>query len=74
MPVKRGDSYVEHGGLKFLITDRPQGSILPEYCETLKNRNATHLVRVCEPSYETKLLSEAGIEVHVSFLFPCTTI
>mmetsp|Transcript_145006 Transcript_145006/g.205205 ORF Transcript_145006/g.205205 Transcript_145006/m.205205 type:complete len:163 (-) Transcript_145006:55-543(-) len=63
MPVARGDSYVEHGKLKFLITDRPQASTLPRFLETLQKRDVTHLVRVCDPSYDTEILTKAGIEV-----------
>eukprot|EP00038_Savillea_parva_P025382 m.47375 g.47375 ORF g.47375 m.47375 type:complete len:166 (-) comp6882_c1_seq1:140-637(-) len=64
MPVNRGDSYVEHQNLRFLITDRPQVSTLPKFLEKLQKRNVTHLVRVCDPSYDTSTLEAAGIEVH----------
>eukprot|EP00035_Acanthoeca_spectabilis_P020611 m.433810 g.433810 ORF g.433810 m.433810 type:complete len:164 (+) comp17620_c0_seq1:311-802(+) len=64
MPVSRGDSYVEHEKLKFLITDRPQASTLPRFLEKLQKREVTHLVRVCDPSYDTAIITAAGIEVH----------
>mmetsp|Transcript_24620 Transcript_24620/g.64178 ORF Transcript_24620/g.64178 Transcript_24620/m.64178 type:complete len:167 (-) Transcript_24620:1550-2050(-) len=63
MPVARGDSYVEHDGVKFLITDRPSAPTLPRFLESLEKRSVTNLVRVCDPSYETDVLTKAGIEV-----------
>ncbi len=33
--------------------------------QTLKQHRATHVVRVCEPSYNTEPLLAAGIAVHV---------
>jgi len=64
MPTSRGDSFIEHKNLRFLITDRPQLSTLPKFLEKLQHRNVTHLVRVCDPSYDTSTLTAAGIEVH----------
>eukprot|EP00037_Helgoeca_nana_P027921 m.324479 g.324479 ORF g.324479 m.324479 type:complete len:163 (-) comp27630_c1_seq3:74-562(-) len=64
MPVTRGDSFLEHKNLKFLITDRPQATTLARFLEKLQARAVTHLVRVCDPSYDIATLTAANIEVH----------
>lgn len=32
--------------------------------QKLQKREVTHLVRVCDPSYDTAIITAAGIEVH----------
>ena len=49
--------------LRFLITDRPNDSTINTFIEELEKHQARAVVRVCEPTYETKPLSEHGIDV-----------
>jgi len=56
-------TFVEHNNRKFLIMDAPTDANLPKYLEMLKRRGVTHLVRACEPSYQTAPLLAAGIKV-----------
>ncbi|EDO37167.1 predicted protein [Nematostella vectensis] len=49
--------------MKFLITDRPTNSTLPQYIQDLKKYDAHTVVRVCEPTYNTETLSKEGIIV-----------
>lgn len=57
-------SFIERGSARFLITERPKERNLGEYLKELKKYNVTDVVRVCEPSYTTDKLTEAGITVH----------
>jgi protein tyrosine phosphatase type 4A len=52
-----------HGG-SFLITDAPSDDNLHVYIEEFKKHSVTALVRACEPTYGTGLLTAAGIAVH----------
>jgi len=56
-------TYVETKSQRFLIMDAPTDSNLPKYLELLKKKNVTHLVRACEPTYNTEHLISAGIKV-----------
>ena len=62
--VLGGPTLIERNGARFLITERPKERSLPAYVEELKKYNVSDLVRVCEPSYTTDLVTAAGIEVH----------
>ena len=57
-------SLIESGSARFLITERPKERNLTEYVKELQKYNVTDVVRVCEPSYTTDKLAEAGIVVH----------
>lgn len=69
-------SQVNYKTLKFVIMDRPTNDNLPSYLLNLKRAGVTALVRVdgtkksndskcvCEPTYDTELLTKAGISVH----------
>jgi len=50
--------------MKFLITDRPTDATLTTFIDELKKRNVKDVVRVCEPTYKTDLLSNEGVSVH----------
>ncbi|XP_018326029.1 protein tyrosine phosphatase type IVA 1 [Agrilus planipennis] len=54
---------IELKGYKFLITDRPSDQNILSYIEELKKHNVKAVVRVCEPSYQTDEIKNAGIEV-----------
>lgn len=58
------NSVIDHKSKKFIITDRPTDETIGPYVRQLMNANAVHLVRVCEPTYDTTPLEQAGIEVH----------
>lgn len=61
---KPAPSEISWGKMRFLITDRPSNSSIHDYIEQLEKHSARAVVRVCEPTYDTKALQEAGIEVH----------
>ena len=66
-------SVVESVGCKFVILDAPNDSNVHIYLEALKKENVGHVVRVCDPSYDTASLLENNIAVHVSvIIFPRT--
>jgi len=53
---------VEHGRMRFLITDQPDERQLRSYIQLLKDNKVAHVARACEPTYkETDL---APIRVH----------
>ncbi len=64
IPFNRILSPVEHKQLRFLILDCPTDHTLPLYLAEMKSRNVSDVVRVCEPTYDKKLLEENGIKVH----------
>jgi len=57
-------SVVESVGLKFVILDAPNDSNVHVYLEALKRENVGHVVRVCDPSYDTSSLLDNNIAVH----------
>jgi len=57
-------SVIEYDNLRFVIMDCPTNDNLRFYIKPLKTNNVKHLIRVCEPTYSTQLLNEAGIQVH----------
>ncbi|EKX49421.1 hypothetical protein GUITHDRAFT_151543 [Guillardia theta CCMP2712] len=57
-------SIVETRGCKFVIFDAPNDANLPMYLQELTKLSVAHVVRVCDPTYGTRPLEEAGIEVH----------
>lgn len=56
-------SVLDYNNTRFLITDRPTDATIKEYLKVLKENEVTALVRVCEPTYNTKPLEEAGITI-----------
>ena len=61
-------SLVEHKSLRFLIFDAPSDRNIDLYLKELSSFNVTDVVRVCEPTYDKKTLTDAGIQVHVVVL------
>ena len=57
-------SVVEAVGCKFVILDAPNDSNIHFYLEELKKENVGHVVRVCDPTYETACLQQNNIIVH----------
>jgi len=57
-------SFIEYSGYRFLIMDAPSDSNLYQYIQELKKYNVTHIVRLCDPTYSTVPLKNAGIIVH----------
>lgn len=55
--------------LKFLITDAPKDGNLHAYIKIFKKFNVSHVVRISEPRYRRESVEEAGISLHVCFLF-----
>lgn len=55
---------VEHGKLRFVITDQPKESTIPQYVVSLKEHHVARLVRACEPTYDVLALQDRGIQVH----------
>ena len=50
--------------LRFLIMDTPRQGNLHLYIKEMRKHSVTDLVRVCEPTYQTGELQNAGIAVH----------
>lgn len=57
-------SFVQHKDMRFLIFDAPNDENLQSYVDYFDKYNVSHVVRVCEPTYDTTPLKEKGIEVH----------
>ncbi|KAG0229020.1 Protein tyrosine phosphatase type IVA 1 [Actinomortierella wolfii] len=55
---------IEYHQMRFVITDAPSDSNLPLYLAEFERYNVTDVVRVCEPTYDSRLLQNAGIKVH----------
>lgn len=60
---KPAPSEILFGRMRFLITDRPNDSSMGTFIEELEKHCARAVVRVCEPTYETRPLKEHGIDV-----------
>ncbi|CAI2356983.1 unnamed protein product [Caenorhabditis sp. 36 PRJEB53466] len=60
---KPAPSEIAWGKMRFLITDRPSNASIQSYIEELEKHGARAVVRVCESTYDTKALKEAGIDV-----------
>jgi len=50
--------------LRFLIMDAPRQGNLHLYIKEMRKHSVTDLVRVCEPTYQTGELQNAGIAAH----------
>jgi len=50
--------------LRFLIVECPTESTLHHYLKEFQRFHVTDVVRVCEPTYDAKVLEAAGIRVH----------
>jgi len=50
--------------LRFLIMDAPRQANLHLYIKEMRKHSVTDLVRVCEPTYQTGELQNAGIAAH----------
>jgi protein tyrosine phosphatase type 4A len=55
---------VEHGHVRFLITDQPNEKTLPAYSTMLKTNKVAKLVRACDPTYPIATLHDKGIQVY----------
>ncbi|CAK9293843.1 unnamed protein product [Gordionus sp. m RMFG-2023] len=56
-------SEIIYKNLHFLIMDRPTDENIHYFLEELKSKNVKDVVRVCDPTYQTKVLSAEGIRV-----------
>lgn len=65
-PLGRMLSFIElpSSSLRFLILDCPTESTLPFYLEEFARYHVSHVVRCCQPTYNTAKLNEQGIQVH----------
>lgn len=59
-----GISVICYKNMKFIIMDRPSDATMPQLVDQLRRCNVTDVIRICEPSYKTNLLSMAGIAIH----------
>ncbi|KAJ3005372.1 Protein tyrosine phosphatase type IVA 1 [Thoreauomyces humboldtii] len=57
-------SPVTHNHLRFLILDCPTATTLPLYHAELVARNVTDVIRLCEPTYDARVLTDSNINVH----------
>jgi protein tyrosine phosphatase type 4A len=60
---KPAPAEITFGPMRFLITERPSDLTMPQFIEECQKHNVKFVVRVCEPSYETRALNEQGIQV-----------
>lgn len=67
--VAHRPAFVHKDGYRFLIMDAPTDENLPAYIEECKKHQVSTIVRACEPTYSTKLLGEAKIQL-VELPFP----
>lgn len=60
------DDFVEisHKGFRFVISKNPVNKSINSYIKELKKRNVCIVIRACKPSYDTKPLLKAGIQVY----------
>jgi len=58
-----GHCLVEYNDMRFLIMDRPSKANLDKFVEELKKCGVNDVIRVCEPTYDTELLTKEGISV-----------
>ncbi|KAK9702693.1 hypothetical protein K7432_011114 [Basidiobolus ranarum] len=56
-------SFIEYKDLRFLILDCPTNSNIQVYLREFRHYFVTDVVRVCEPTYSTEPLTNAGISV-----------
>ena len=54
---------IEYKNLKFVIFDAPTNKNIHIYLQKLKNLNVTHVVRVCDSSYNENVFIQNGISV-----------
>lgn len=62
MPNK--PSVFTHEHVNFMIMDAPTNNNIHLYIKEFQKHNVKHLVRVCEPTYSSRHLEEAGIVLH----------
>lgn len=55
---------IEVNSMRFLIMDAPRTNNLHVYLKEMTKHHVTEVVRVCEPTYPTTDLKNAGIAVH----------
>jgi len=64
IPLSKILSFISYKNMNFLIMDCPTDNTLPQYLREFKRNRVSDIVRVCEPTYSTILLSENNINVH----------
>jgi len=64
IPLSKILSFISYKNMNFLILDCPTDNTLPQYLREFKRNRVSDIVRVCEPTYSTILLSENNINVH----------
>lgn len=57
-------SFVTYGKANFLIFDAPTDENLDLYLDEMRKHGCTHMVRVCDPTYNEAPVQATGIEVH----------
>ncbi|OBZ88366.1 putative protein tyrosine phosphatase type IVA A [Choanephora cucurbitarum] len=64
-PLSHTLSLIEHNSspIRFLILDCPTESTLSFYLEEFKNLDVSTVVRCCQPTYSSQMLTENGISV-----------
>lgn len=54
---------IAYTNMRFLIAHSPTNASLNKFLQELKKNKVTTMVRVCEPTYNTTILEEEGIQV-----------
>ena len=68
-PLPGAPTLVRHKYLQFLISASPHFAQAARYARYLQSQRVRHVVRVCEPTYSTCVLSGASLTVH-DWCFP----
>ncbi|XP_057308759.1 protein tyrosine phosphatase type IVA 2-like [Hydractinia symbiolongicarpus] len=58
-----GHCLVEYKNMRFLIMDRPSKANIGQFVQELKKCEVCDVIRVCEPTYNSELLTKEGINV-----------
>ena len=51
---------LEYSNLRFVILDAPTSTNLPSYLDYFRRKNVVAIARACEPTYDSRQLTEAG--------------
>jgi hypothetical protein len=65
--LKIAPTLIEHGDFRFLILDTPTDEMCPVYLQVFQKYSVDVIVRACDPTYDTKTINAAGIDIVVPY-------